>query len=93
MITFESSVRIERPIEEVFAFVSDPLQFPLWNSAVKRVQRTAGEPDEPGSTYSMERELPEQSWDTWQLDSGVEVDDRVSPVGHKPVVVDEWRWS
>jgi ligand-binding SRPBCC domain-containing protein len=58
VITFESSVRIERPIEEVFAFVSDPLQFPLWNSAVKRVQRTAGEPDEPGSTYSMERELP-----------------------------------
>lgn len=35
MIGFETSVRIERPIEEVFALVSDPLQFPLWNSAVR----------------------------------------------------------
>ena len=28
MITFETSVRVERPIEEVFAFVSDPLHVP-----------------------------------------------------------------
>ena len=58
MTTFETSVRIERPIEEVFAFVSDPIQFPLWNSAVQTVMGTSGERGEPGSTYSMERELP-----------------------------------
>jgi carbon monoxide dehydrogenase subunit G len=52
MTSFETSVRIERPIEEVFAFVSDPLQFPQWNSAVQSVRETGGR------TYSMDRELP-----------------------------------
>jgi uncharacterized membrane protein len=64
VISFETSVRIDRPIEQVFAFVSDPIQFPQWNSAVQAVRRTSavrgtsGETDERRSTYSMERELP-----------------------------------
>jgi uncharacterized protein YndB with AHSA1/START domain len=58
VISFETSVRIGRPIEEVFSLVSDPTQFPLWNSAVQAVHRTSGTTSEPGSTYSMERELP-----------------------------------
>jgi uncharacterized protein YndB with AHSA1/START domain len=58
MITFETSVRIERPIEEVFAFVADPLLLPRWNSAVQTVHVTSGESGEPGSTYSMQRQLP-----------------------------------
>jgi uncharacterized protein YndB with AHSA1/START domain len=58
VIDFETSVRIERPIEEVFAFVSDPSLFPLWNSAVQTVVRTSGETGVPGSTYSMQRALP-----------------------------------
>ncbi len=43
MISFETSVRIERPIEEVFDFVSDPTQFPRWNSAVQAVNGTSAE--------------------------------------------------
>lgn len=58
MISFETSVRIGRPIEEVFAFVSDPLQFPRWNSAVRDVRAISGGNGQPGSTYLMERELP-----------------------------------
>jgi uncharacterized protein YndB with AHSA1/START domain len=58
MIAFQTSVRVERPIEEVFAFVADPLLFPRWNSAVQTVRGTSGERGEPGSTYSMRRELP-----------------------------------
>jgi uncharacterized protein YndB with AHSA1/START domain len=56
--SFETSVRIERPIEEVFAVVSDPLQFPRWNSAVQSVRMTSGGGGEVGSTYSMQRDLP-----------------------------------
>ena len=56
MISFETSVHIQRPVEEVFAFVSDPLKFPLWNSAVEAVRSTSEDAGEPGSTYSMERE-------------------------------------
>jgi uncharacterized protein YndB with AHSA1/START domain len=58
MTEFETSVLIERPIEEVFAFVSDPLQFPRWNSAVLSTRRTSGTSNEVGATYLMERELP-----------------------------------
>jgi uncharacterized protein YndB with AHSA1/START domain len=55
---FKTSVRIRRPIEDVFAFVSDPLNFPHWNSAVRAVGKTSGRESEAGSTYLMERELP-----------------------------------
>jgi uncharacterized membrane protein len=53
MITFKTEVRIERPIEEVYTYVSDPLNFPSWNSAVQDVRENPG-----GKTYSMERRLP-----------------------------------
>jgi carbon monoxide dehydrogenase subunit G len=74
VISFETSVRIGRPIEDVFGFVSDPTQFPLWNSAVQSVHRTSGEHGAPGSTYSMERELP-----TGRVENGLEVFAREHP--------------
>jgi Polyketide cyclase / dehydrase and lipid transport len=58
VIAFDTSVRIGRPIDDVFTFVSDPLRFPRWNSAVQTVQITSGANGQPGSTYSMWRELP-----------------------------------
>ena len=58
MITFETDVRIERPIEEVFLYLSDPLNFPHWNSAVQAVRKTSASENGVASTYSMERELP-----------------------------------
>jgi carbon monoxide dehydrogenase subunit G len=57
-VTFETSVRIGRPIDAVFAFVSDPETFPQWNSAVQAVRKTSKGERGVGSTYSMERELP-----------------------------------
>jgi Polyketide cyclase / dehydrase and lipid transport len=58
VIAFETDVHINRPIQEVFAYVSDPLTFPRWNSAVQAVRRTSAA--EPGvrSRYLVERELP-----------------------------------
>jgi uncharacterized protein YndB with AHSA1/START domain len=53
VITFETEVRIGRPIEEVYAYVSDPLNFPRWNSAVQEVRENVR-----GQSYSMERRLP-----------------------------------
>lgn len=58
MITFETSVRIKRRIDEVFSYVSDPLKFPRWNSAVGAVRKTSPGANGVASTYSMERELP-----------------------------------
>lgn len=58
MIGFETSVHIERPVEEVFAYVSEPLGFPRWNSAVLAVRKTSAGEDRGSTTYSMERKLP-----------------------------------
>ena len=57
-MNFETSVRIDRPIEEVFDYVSDPTTFPRWNSAVQSVRQTSPGADGIGATYDMERELP-----------------------------------
>jgi carbon monoxide dehydrogenase subunit G len=75
VISFETSVRVERPIEDVFGFVSDPTRFPLWNSAVQAVQVASGETGALGSTYSMQRELP-----TGQVENGLEVFAREHPI-------------
>ena len=80
MISFETSIRIHRPIEQVFAFVSDPIQLPLWNSAVQAVRHTSAVRGpsrgtvEPGSTCAMERELP-----SGQVENGLEVFAREQP--------------
>ncbi len=74
MITFETSIRIGRPIDEVFGFVSDPLSFPRWNSAVEAVRGTSAQPRRVGSTYSMQRELP-----MGRVENGLEVFEREVP--------------
>jgi uncharacterized protein YndB with AHSA1/START domain len=58
VIAFETEVRINRRIEEVFSYVSDPLNFPRWNSAVRTVRQTPAGAEGVGSSYVMERELP-----------------------------------
>ncbi len=57
-MNFETSLRIERPVEDVFDFVSDPQNFPRWNSAVQAVRQTSPGESGVGSTYLMERQLP-----------------------------------
>jgi uncharacterized protein YndB with AHSA1/START domain len=54
---FQTSVRIDSPVEEVFEYIANPRNFPNWNSAVQAVSVRSGEV-EPGSTYLMERDLP-----------------------------------
>ena len=58
MTRLETSICIRRPIEEVFAYVSDPLNFNRWNSAVLAMRKVRGRENEVGSTYAMERRLP-----------------------------------
>jgi len=57
-VNFETSVKIERPVDEVFDYVSDPRNFPDWNSAVQAVRQTSPRTD-GAATYSMVRELPD----------------------------------
>jgi ligand-binding SRPBCC domain-containing protein len=58
MITFQTSIAVDRPLEAVFAYVSEPVNFPSWNSAVQIVRPATPGAGGVGSTYSMERQLP-----------------------------------
>src|SRR5213082_921757 len=53
MITTRVSVQINRPVEEVFAFVADPANFPRWAGAlVKESRQTSPGPIEVGTTFT-----------------------------------------
>jgi uncharacterized protein YndB with AHSA1/START domain len=58
VIAFETDVRIDRPVGEVFAYVSEPLNFPRWSSAVETVRKSSAGDGGVGPRYVMERELP-----------------------------------
>jgi uncharacterized protein YndB with AHSA1/START domain len=67
-LTFQAGVRIARPVEQVFAFVSDPRELPRWNSAVRAVQPRSD------TTFVMRRELP-----SGPAENGLEVFEREPP--------------
>jgi uncharacterized protein YndB with AHSA1/START domain len=49
MATFEISLVINRPVEEVFAFISDPQNQPRWRAATLEITRISSEPLDVGS--------------------------------------------
>jgi len=72
MMTFETSVHVGRTVEDVFDYVSDPLRFAHWNSAVRAVRPVASD-ERP--QYVMERELP-----GGRVENRIEVVTRERPV-------------
>jgi hypothetical protein len=58
MIAVRACIAIDRPLEQVLAYVSDPVNFPSWNSAVQVVRPTSAGASGVGSTYWMDRQLP-----------------------------------
>jgi carbon monoxide dehydrogenase subunit G len=73
-VNFETSIRIERPLQEVFDYASDPLTFPAWNSAVQSVAETSPGRDGVGATYVMHRQLPDGA-----AENELEVVERTAP--------------
>ena len=52
MITTHVTVRIGRPVDEVFAFVTDPANFPRWaGSLVTTARQTSPGPMRAGATF------------------------------------------
>ena len=58
MGTFHTTVDIEPSPDEVFAFVAEPHNMPLWYDAVDHVARTTNGPSGPGARYDVTRSLP-----------------------------------
>jgi uncharacterized protein YndB with AHSA1/START domain len=59
MESFSNVVVIDRPVRQVFGFVSDFENVPRWNYAITRTRKTSPGPVSAGTTYVQRREVPE----------------------------------
>jgi uncharacterized protein YndB with AHSA1/START domain len=59
--TFENTVMIARPIEDVFAFLSDLENIPKWNYAIVETRKISEGPVGVGTTYHQVRSVPSRS--------------------------------
>ena len=58
MATFENTVMIARPIEDVFGFLSDLENIPKWNYAIVETRKVSKGPIGVGTTYQQVRSVP-----------------------------------
>ena len=61
MATFENTVLIARPIEDVFGFLSDLENLPKWNYAIVETRKISEGPVGVGTTYHQVRSVPSRS--------------------------------
>lgn len=62
MLKFENTIRIDRPINEVFTFLSDFENIPKWNYFVREVTRVSKGSVGIGTIYHQIRETDEQDF-------------------------------
>lgn len=59
MLEFENTIRIDRPVDEVFAFLPDFENIPKWNYYVLEVRQLSESPIGIGTTYHQVRKTDE----------------------------------
>jgi uncharacterized membrane protein len=62
MLEFENTIRIDRPLDEVFAFLSDFENIPKWNYYVLEVRQLSEGPTGIGTTYHQVRKTDQQDF-------------------------------
>jgi uncharacterized membrane protein len=62
VLEFENTIAIERPIDEVFAFLSDFENIPKWNYYVHEVRQLSESPIGIGTTYHQVRKSDAQDF-------------------------------
>jgi uncharacterized membrane protein len=62
VLEFENTIRIERPVDEVFGFLSDFENIPKWNYYVLEVRQLSESPIGVGTTYHQVRKSDEQDF-------------------------------
>jgi len=67
-IKFENTIRIDRPIIEVFTFLSDLENIPKWNYYVLEVKKLSNGPVGIGSLYHQVRKTDEQDFRITEFD-------------------------
>jgi uncharacterized membrane protein len=105
MIEFDNTIRINRPIAEVFTFLSDLENLPKWNYYVLTVTKLSDGPIGIGSVYHQIRKTDEQDLRIIELDRNHKIVVKTLPPsslnlemtltlqedGNATVVRDEWR--
>jgi polyketide cyclase/dehydrase/lipid transport protein len=67
MASFENTVMIRRPIEEVFAFLSDFENVPKWNYAILETHKVSEGPVGVGTIYQQVRSVPSRSEERFEV--------------------------
>jgi hypothetical protein len=67
MATFQNTVTIARPTNEVFAFLADFGNIPAWNYAIARTIQTSPGPAGAGATYRQTRTIPRSSEESFEI--------------------------
>jgi uncharacterized protein YndB with AHSA1/START domain len=65
--TFENTVIIRRPIEEVFGFLSDFENIPKWNYAIAETRKVSQGPVGVGTIYQRVRSVPSRSDERFEV--------------------------
>jgi uncharacterized membrane protein len=67
MIEFENTIRVQQPVAEVFAFLSEFENIPKWNYYVLEVRKLSDGPTRIGTTYHQVRKTDEQDYRVTEL--------------------------
>jgi uncharacterized membrane protein len=66
-VRFVTSVDVERPIEDVFAYLADFENIPEWNYAIAETKKNSDGPVGVGTTYRQVRTLPRPSEESFEI--------------------------
>jgi hypothetical protein len=67
MASFENTVIIRRPVEDVFAFLADFENVPAWNYAILETRKVSPGPVGVGTTYHQTRSVPRRSEESFEV--------------------------
>jgi hypothetical protein len=67
MATFQNTLMIQRPVEDVFAFLADFENIPTWNYAIVKTRKTSPGPVGVGTTYRQLRSIPDRSEEGFEV--------------------------
>lgn len=67
MASFDNSVIIQRPVEEVFAFLADFENVPKWNYAIVETTKISPGPVRVGTAYRQTRSVPTESEERFEV--------------------------
>jgi hypothetical protein len=67
MATFQNTVTIRRPVQDVFGFLADFENIPAWNYAIVETRKTSPGPVGVGTTYRQIRSVPSRSEEAFEV--------------------------